>query len=57
MFGLEAELEAAPGSSINRSLHVISINKLHFPSSISAAIQQPDLHDVSSTWNLAILAT
>jgi len=57
VFGLEAELEAAPGSSINRSLHVISINKLHFPSSISAAIQQPDLHDVSSTWNLALLAT
>ena len=32
---------------------MISINKLHFPSSIPAAIQQPDLHDVFSTWNRA----
>jgi hypothetical protein len=36
---------------------VISINKLYFPSSIAAAIQQPDLHDVYLRWNLADMAT
>ncbi|KAE9370796.1 hypothetical protein N431DRAFT_41002 [Stipitochalara longipes BDJ] len=43
---LRRSLKLALDCSINSILHVISINRLHFPSSIPTAIQWPDLLDV-----------